>query len=54
MTRSQQAHPKLALMPMLPHETIYIGVDVGLLKFLSLCQIQHVTPLVRGFDKHLP
>ena len=29
MARSQQAHPELALLPMLPHESIYIGVDVG-------------------------
>jgi transposase len=29
MARSKKVHPDLALMPMLPHETIYIGVDVG-------------------------
>lgn len=29
MARLKKAHPDLALMPMLPHETIYIGVDVG-------------------------
>ena len=29
MARSQKTRPDLALMPMLPHEAIYIGVDVG-------------------------
>ncbi len=29
MARSKKTRPDLALMPMLPHETIYIGVDVG-------------------------
>jgi transposase len=29
MARLKKAQPDLALMPMLPHETIYIGVDVG-------------------------
>ena len=29
MARSKKARPDLALIPMLPHETIYIGVDVG-------------------------
>jgi hypothetical protein len=29
MARSKQTHSDLALLPMLPHETIYIGVDVG-------------------------
>jgi hypothetical protein len=54
MTRSKKARPDPALMPMLPHETIYIGIDVGLLKSPSLCQIQHLTPPARGFDGHLP
>ena len=29
MARAQKASPDLALMPMFPHETIYIGVDIG-------------------------
>jgi hypothetical protein len=29
MARSKKVHPDLALLPLLPHETIYIGVDVG-------------------------
>jgi transposase len=29
MARSKKTRPNLALMPMLPHETIYLGVDVG-------------------------
>ena len=29
MARSKKARPDLALMPMLPHESLYIGVDVG-------------------------
>ena len=29
MARSQHAQPELALLPMLPHESLYIGVDVG-------------------------
>src|SRR2546422_10115821 len=29
MAGSKKTRPDLALLPMLPHETIYIGVDVG-------------------------
>ena len=29
MARSQKTHPDVVLLPMLPHEAIYIGVDVG-------------------------
>ena len=29
MARAKKASPDLALMPMFPHETIYIGVDIG-------------------------
>jgi transposase len=29
MARSQHTHPEVALQPMLPHESLYIGVDVG-------------------------
>ena len=29
MARSKKTHPDLALMPMLPHESLYIGVDIG-------------------------
>jgi transposase len=29
MARSKKARPDLTLLPMLPHETMYIGIDVG-------------------------
>lgn len=29
MARAKKASPDLALMPMFPHETLYIGVDIG-------------------------
>ena len=54
MAGSKKAISNMALIPMLPHETLYVGVDVGLLKSPSLCQIQHLSPPARGFDGHLP
>lgn len=45
MARSQQAHPELAPLPMLPHESIYIGVDVG--KFRHVAGVLSRTLLQR-------
>jgi len=44
----------LQAIPLLKQESLYIGIDIGLLKSPSLCQIQHLTPPARGFDGHLP
>jgi len=36
MAKGVKQRPDLQAVPLLKHEPLYIGIDVGLLKFLSL------------------
>ncbi len=35
MARRLSVHPNLTAVPMLPHETLYVGVDVGKFRHLA-------------------